>query len=179
MTNDAAVEGVAGRSDRIDQATLDLVVRENGSALLAYARALAGHAEDAEDALQEALSRVLGKRAPHPANLRAYMYKAVHNAVLNSFRARWRRWRREQSGLPEVVAVFQEPAERREEIDMLNAAIGSLPTEQREVVIMKIWGGLSFADIAEGLAIPRDTAASRYRYALEALRKRMRKSSDE
>ena len=41
----------------------------------------------------------------------------------------------------------------------------------REVVTLKTWGGLTFAEIAEALEIPANTAASRYRYGLEELRK--------
>jgi len=44
-----------------------------------------------------------------------------------------------------------------------------LPDEQREVVIMKIWGGLTFAQIAGAIGISANTVASRYRYAIERL----------
>ena len=49
-------------------------------------------------------------------------------------------------------------------------ALAALPTEQREVIVMKIWGGLTFKGIGNVLRISPNTAASRYRYALEALR---------
>ena len=50
------------------------------------------------------------------------------------------------------------------------AALRELPEEQREVLVMKIWGGLTFAQVGEALAISANTAGSRYRYALERLR---------
>jgi RNA polymerase sigma-70 factor (ECF subfamily) len=53
----------------------------------------------------------------------------------------------------------------------LAAAIDLLPVEQREVLVMKIWNELTFAEIASALAISQNTAASRYRYALAALKK--------
>jgi RNA polymerase sigma-70 factor (ECF subfamily) len=46
----------------------------------------------------------------------------------------------------------------------------ALPVEQREVVVMKIWGRLTFPQMGEALGISANTAASRYRYALEKLR---------
>jgi RNA polymerase sigma factor (sigma-70 family) len=46
-----------------------------------------------------------------------------------------------------------------------------LPKDQREVLVMKIWNELTFAEIAEVLGISQNTAASRYRYGLGALRK--------
>ena len=53
----------------------------------------------------------------------------------------------------------------------LVAAIDRLPHEQREVLVMKIWSELTFAEIATALGISHNTAASRYRYALNALKK--------
>jgi RNA polymerase sigma-70 factor (ECF subfamily) len=49
-----------------------------------------------------------------------------------------------------------------------------LPSEQREVVVLKIWGGLTFAQIAEQLELSAHTAASRYRYALSKLRESLK-----
>ncbi len=55
----------------------------------------------------------------------------------------------------------------------LAAAVDRLPAEQREVLVMKIWNDLTFADIASVLNISQNTAASRYRYALAALKKNL------
>jgi RNA polymerase sigma-70 factor, ECF subfamily len=46
-----------------------------------------------------------------------------------------------------------------------------LPRDQREVLVMKIWNELTFAEIGETLGISQNTAASRYRYALASLKK--------
>jgi RNA polymerase sigma-70 factor (ECF subfamily) len=51
--------------------------------------------------------------------------------------------------------------------------LGHLPEAQREVLVLKVWGGLSFPQIAAALGIPANTAASRYRYALARLRERL------
>ena len=50
------------------------------------------------------------------------------------------------------------------------AALTQLPPEQREVIVLKVWGGLTFSQIAETLGMPANTAASRYRYGLTALK---------
>jgi RNA polymerase sigma-70 factor (ECF subfamily) len=55
----------------------------------------------------------------------------------------------------------------------LVAALDLLPREQREVLVMKIWNELTFAEIASALEISQNTAASRYRYALAALKKNL------
>ena len=56
----------------------------------------------------------------------------------------------------------------------LAAAVERLSRDQREVLVMKIWNELTFAEIAETLGISQNTAASRYRYALGALKKILR-----
>ncbi len=56
---------------------------------------------------------------------------------------------------------------------MLRQAVEKLTDKLREVVTMKIWGGLTFAQIADVLKISHNTAASRYRYALEQLQKNL------
>ena len=55
----------------------------------------------------------------------------------------------------------------------LVAALDRLPEEQREVLVMKIWNELTFAEIASALNISQNTAASRYRYALAALKRNL------
>jgi RNA polymerase sigma-70 factor (ECF subfamily) len=53
----------------------------------------------------------------------------------------------------------------------LAAAVESLPRDQREVLVLKIWNDLTFSEIAGALGISQNTAASRYRYALTNLKK--------
>ena len=60
-----------------------------------------------------------------------------------------------------------ELCERREQ---LAAALRTLPESQREVVVLKVDGELTFEQIGATLSISANTAASRYRYALERLR---------
>jgi RNA polymerase sigma-70 factor (ECF subfamily) len=52
----------------------------------------------------------------------------------------------------------------------LQSALRGLPDEQREVIVLHVWGELSFEEVAEALSIPANTAASRYRYGLSKLR---------
>jgi RNA polymerase sigma-70 factor (ECF subfamily) len=62
---------------------------------------------------------------------------------------------------------------------LLRDKIGQLSEKLREVVIMKFWGGLTFQQIAELLLISPNTAASRYRYALEQLAQELRSIKEE
>ena len=72
-------------------------------------------------------------------------------------------------GTPE--AWFDNQVEQREHSQLIQAAMSQLPDIYREVVTLKVWGELTFAEIADSLNIPANTAASRYRYGLEELRK--------
>ena len=51
-----------------------------------------------------------------------------------------------------------------------------LPAEQREVVVMKVWGEMTLEEMAQVLEIPVNTVASRYRYALGKLRELLQRT---
>ena len=68
-------------------------------------------------------------------------------------------------------AWFDDGVEERERSRLLQEAMSQLPEHFREVVTLKVWGELTFLEIAEALEIPANTAASRYRYGLAELRK--------
>jgi RNA polymerase sigma-70 factor (ECF subfamily) len=98
----------------------------------------------------------------------------VRTCAIDYSRATGRRVRRERaSANPEVGALLSCPVERDERRALIEAALVRLPAEQREVVVMKIWGGLTFPQIAAALNVPNDTAASRYRYAIAKLRQQL------
>ncbi len=65
--------------------------------------------------------------------------------------------------------MFAGPLEQSERRIVIEAAMSSLPESQREVLVMRIWGGLSFPQIAAVLQISDNTVKSRYRYALAKL----------
>jgi RNA polymerase sigma-70 factor (ECF subfamily) len=60
-------------------------------------------------------------------------------------------------------------AEKKEASEKVWLALRQLPTEQAEVVVLKIWEELTFQEISWTLEIPMPTAASRYRYAIAKL----------
>jgi RNA polymerase sigma-70 factor (ECF subfamily) len=75
---------------------------------------------------------------------------------------------------PEAEPLFVDPLEQDERRAAIEASLRELPLGQAEVVVMKIWGGLTFPQIAEALELPTNTVASRYRYAIARLRARLR-----
>jgi RNA polymerase sigma-70 factor (ECF subfamily) len=141
-----------------------------GPALLLFARRWTNCRAEAEDIVQEAFVRFW--RRQHSISNRALLYATVRSTALDRLRSDQRRARREAAvaldGAQHLEPQFTTVDEGQQ---MLAAAVERLPNEQREVVILKIWNELTFAEIGSVLEISQNTAASRYRYALGALKK--------
>jgi RNA polymerase sigma-70 factor (ECF subfamily) len=145
----------------------------HGAALLLLARQRVTSRADAEDVVQEAFVRFWRSRQ-RAADPTAYLYTCVRHCALNWERGRGRRSRREQfAARPEAEEMLAGPPEQDERRAAIEAVLRELPGDQREVLVLKIWGGLSFPQIAVALRVPANTAASRYRYALARLRLRL------
>jgi RNA polymerase sigma-70 factor, ECF subfamily len=141
-------------------------------ALLLFARRWTNSRADAEDIVQEAFVRFW--RRQHSLDNRALLYATVRSTALDRLRREQRRARREAtvaSDQPEFFESSFAPADEGQQL--LAGAVEQLPDEQREVVILKIWNELTFAEIAQVLEISQNTAASRYRYALGTLKKNL------
>jgi RNA polymerase sigma factor (sigma-70 family) len=148
----------------------------HGPALLLFARQWSTSAADAEDALQNGFVRFWKTRRKYLHEGRdelAYVYACVRSAAMDLGRSQRRRDLREREARRSDESAFEFSLERTEREAMIEAALNQLPGDQREVVVMKIWGGLTFAQIAEVLGVPTNTSASRYRYALARLEKEL------
>src|SRR5450432_939922 len=142
--------------------------------LLLFARQWVRAPADAEDVVQEAFVRCWRHRSGQIAENQSLYFAAVRSAALDARRREERRRRREIAALPASDATpFACEMEDRELADTVQAALLKLPVEQREVLVLRIWGELTFPEIADVMDVAVDTAASRHRYALAALRKLM------
>ncbi|MBI2813895.1 MAG: sigma-70 family RNA polymerase sigma factor [Opitutae bacterium] len=150
----------------------------HGPKLLLCARQWTRSFADAEDVVQEAFVRYWRHQRHLPGDPQALLVTSIRRAALDHARRQARRAAREEKadgGLEERDCAFEpqpgEDAGRRQEIE---AALQRLPSVQREVLVLKIWNELTFGQIGATLEIPANTAASRYRYALAALRKELK-----
>jgi len=140
--------------------------------LVLFARQWTRSAADAEDVVQEAFVKFW--RRNHNIENRGLLYATVRSVALDLIRRDSRRARREATALSDADQSVQPAFDIEDDSQRaLVAALDRLPDEQREVLVMKIWNELTFAEIASALGISQNTAASRYRYALAALKKNM------
>ena len=147
-------------------------------ALLLFARQQTRGEADAQDLVQEALVECWGGRPDSAPPAAARVYATIRRRAADWGRSQDRRTRREAAACEGVEdGWFDGGVEERERNRMLQEAIGELPGDCREVLTLKTWGGLTFAEIAQALGIPANTAASRYRYGLEHLRQVLRRQN--
>lgn len=159
-------------------------LRENGPRLLLFARQQTRSQEDAEDLFQDALVKLVeklrdgefhgGQEAYMP-----YLYTAIRRLAIDLSRKDDRRKRREELVSGDELSDdgpgndpwFDSSLSGDETRSQLEKKLKELPAKFAEVIIMKIWGERTFAEIGEALEISQNTAASRYRYGLEALKR--------
>ena len=142
--------------------------RQHGPALLLFAIAVTGERSSAQDAVQQVFVRLLERGLGGVVHAKAYLYRCVRNAVLNSTKAHER-----NVALDEDTPWFDVLNRDFTEELSLRRGLRALPSEQRQVVVLRVWCGLTYAETASLLEISANTVASRYRYALEKLRDAM------
>jgi RNA polymerase sigma-70 factor (ECF subfamily) len=160
---------------------VESLYEQHGPALLAYACAILNQRAAAEDVLHQVFLKLLKSTVAMPDNPKAYLYRAVRNAAWNSRRTVSREVSREISGEVEWnsnEAWFVARSFRTEEVSVedalgLQAALLKIPEEQREIIVMKIWGEMTYEEVALVAGISPNTVASRYRYGLSKLRELM------
>jgi RNA polymerase sigma-70 factor, ECF subfamily len=133
-----------------------------------------GSRADADDVLQESFVRLARtrKKLAGVESPTAYLFAIARNEALRLL-ARRSRDSRARSSLA-AGDLFCQPAdaglEAAEAADALTAALDKLPVEQREVVELKTYGGLTLAEIAQVTGAPPGTVATRWRAAVARLK---------
>ena len=148
---------------------IESLYRDHAPALLLFASAMLGERSRAQDAVHQVFLRLMENRHLSQAiDKKAYLFGCVRNAVLNEAKRQQR-----NTALDPDLAWFDPPLRDYAAELNLRRALCALPDEQREVIVLHLWGELTFAQIAALLVISLYTGASRYRYALTKLREFM------
>ncbi len=172
----------------------DAWLQENGPRLLLFARQQTRNIEDAKDVLQDALVKLARKIEEGVFDggqdaWKPYLYTTIRRLSIDLGRKNDRRSKREDKSEADrrgesggaTDPWFDSSGTSDETRELLEKNLQQLPDKFSEVIVMKIWGENTFAEIGEILGVSLNTVASRYRYGLERLRKNLesaRRSND-
>jgi len=157
---------------------LERLYDEHAQPLYAFLLNLTRDEADTRDLLQDIFVKLV--RDPEllagVREERAFLIRLAHNAAIDLIRRHGTRDKTREQFAAEIISPFApagDPDEQTFRV-VLAGALAELPPEQRVVVHLKLWDGLTFEQIAGALDIPLNTAASRYRYGLDKLREQLR-----
>jgi RNA polymerase sigma-70 factor (ECF subfamily) len=147
---------------------LGRLYRQHAPALRLYARQWPG---SGEDLVHDAFIKLVQQALP-PTQVLPWLYRVVRNAALSANRSAGRRRRREgEASTPEAWFAAVE-----DHVDARDAArcLAGLALELREVIVARIWGSLTFEEIAQVVGCSPASAHRRYQAGLTELRERLR-----
>ena len=142
--------------------------------LLLYARQWLTE-PSAEDVVQDVFLRLMSQPRT-PDDVKAWLFRSVRNAAISHLRSHRRRRRREQTVAARKRSWF--PPRPADPIDAstAQAALVQLPDRMREAAVLRIWGQMTFREIAGVVDRPVSTIVRDYRAALTAVRERLASS---
>jgi RNA polymerase sigma factor (sigma-70 family) len=147
-----------------------------GRLLDAHAAGLALYARQwcaaPEDAVQEAFLK-LAARGDAPPDAVGWLYAVTRNLARTAGRSERRRRHHETVAAARSPTWFAPVEGAAMDAEIAAAALTGLPPEEREAVVARVWGGLSFEQIGELLGSSAATAHRRFAAGLTLLRERL------
>jgi len=161
-----------------DAPAFEVVFERHVDAAFSLAYRMCGRRAMAEDVVQEAFLSLWRASAGYDAargSVRAWVLRVVHNRAVDSFRRTTARSSRDvvDVGVAEqlpAAELTELEAERRDDARLVRSALSDLPVDQRRVIELAYFGGLSHSEIAEILELPTGTVKGRMRLGLTKLR---------
>jgi RNA polymerase sigma-70 factor (ECF subfamily) len=161
---------MAGESDNgVTPRRLGRLLEEHGSALVLFARQWC---DCPEDVVQYAMLKLVEQRKA-PDRPVPWLYRVVRNRAIGVSRSASRRRRREKQATRDRQPFFEPSYDHALDAEAAAEALRRLPVEQREAVVARIWGELTFEEIGEVAGCSSSAAHRRYKAGLRALRERM------
>ncbi len=155
----------------VEAAKLSALFEAHAATLALYARQWLdppGH----EDAVQEAFIRLMAV-SHEPDSAKAWLFRAVRNTAISHLRSRLRRRRRERRSAADRPEWFEQRTQDLIDAKAAQAALAELGRDERETILLRLWGGLTLREIAEVMDVSVSTALRRYRTGLAALQERL------
>jgi RNA polymerase sigma-70 factor (ECF subfamily) len=144
------------------------LIDSHAPSLILYARQWC---EVPEDVVQDAFLKLVALRTP-PREVLAWLYRVVRNGAIDAGKSTRRRQRRE-AAVARSVRWFVESEVEGLDTETAVTALKRLPLEQREPIVARLWGGLSFEEIGSVAGCSASTAFRRYSAGIEALRQEL------
>lgn len=142
------------------------LIRRLAPGLILFARQWC---RSAEDVVQDAFLKLF-RRPQRPDNVSAWLYRVVRNDAINAGRSDSRRDRHERLASEDRQSWFEPSPGQSLDIQTVTDSLCNQPLELRETIVARLWGGLSFDEIASLTGTSASTASRRYQAGLEALR---------
>lgn len=153
---------------QIEPEMLSELLTRHGPALVLYARQWS---PTPEDVVQDAFLKLMQENSS-PENCVGWLYRAVRNQAISTARNLWRRRRAETKLMQQMTPWFESDPDRQIDAAAIAESMADMPLEQRELIVLRLWSGLSFEEIAELCGTALSTAHRRYVAALATLRER-------
>ena len=171
-------EWLMGQVVRGKRDCLEVLVRRYATPLLTYLSRMCGNTHRAEELVQEVFLTIWTKRKTYKLDkpFKAWLYTIATNRCRSAFRGAKNQ---PMPSLDDATGVSPEAEDRSpmevaansESASIVSAAVANLPEQQRMVVTLRIWGGMSYAEIATSAGRTEATIRSHMHRALESLRK--------
>jgi RNA polymerase sigma factor (sigma-70 family) len=148
---------------------IEELYRQYGGPLLLFAVSVCGEQSRAQDAIHQVFLKLMERGSlSNATDVKAYLFASVRNSLINDRKLR-------QRNVPvDPERMWFEPPNRDYTAELnLRRALQSLSDDQRQTVVLHVWGELTFSQIGTVLNISANTVASRYRYAIATLREAM------
>ncbi|MBP3357167.1 MAG: sigma-70 family RNA polymerase sigma factor [Rikenellaceae bacterium] len=171
-----------------DQSAISQLIDKHRKRVLDYIRMLVKDADVADDIFQETFIKVIRfideKRYTDNGKFLSWVLRIAHNQVIDYFRQTKQQNKITESDAGYDILGTMKFSERTVEDNLVAGQIEddvrrlveTLPDEQREVVMMRYYSGLSFKEIADLTNVSINTALGRMRYALINLRKKIKEN---
>lgn len=164
-----------------DADAFETLYRRHNDSLFRYLMRLSLHQDTAEDVFQEAWGKIINSRSNYrpTAKFSTFLFRVAHNCFIDHVRKN-KRHTAETSFDPDLIASPDNDPDQVTEKDLarrqLDAWLGQIPAEQRDVFLLYEDAGFSIDEIATITGVNRETTKSRLRYAAGKLKKTLLES---